>query len=85
MGVDAKRLLDLKAGVDRLAQQRDRLKWERESLEKQLLEEFGLKTADEALKEALKREKERAKLEVEFTAALTKVGDEYQALLELTR
>jgi len=54
------RLLSLKKKIDSLSQKLDRAKWEKEQLEKELLEKYGLKTAKDAEKAAKKLEAEAA-------------------------
>ncbi len=75
------RLLSLKKKIDSLSQKLDRAKWEKEQLEKELLEKYGLKTAKDAEKAAKKLEAEAAAIREELDKGLTKIEDDYKDLL----
>lgn len=75
------RLLVLKKKIDSLSQKLDRAKWEKEQLEKELLEKYGLKTAKDAEKAAKKLEAEAAAIREELDKGLTKIEDDYKDLL----
>lgn len=77
------RLLSLKKKIDSLSQKLDRAKWEKEQLEKELLEKYGLKTAKDAEKAAKKLEAEAAAIREELEKGLTKIEDDYKDLLEM--
>lgn len=77
------RLLSLKKKIDSLSQKLDRAKWEKEQLEKELLEKYGLKTAKDAEKAAKKLEAEAAAIREELDKGLTKTEDDYKDLLEM--
>jgi len=77
------RLLSLKKKIDSLSQKLDRAKWEKEQLEKELLEKYGLKTAKDAEKAAKKLEAEAAAIREELDKGLTKIEDDYKDLLEM--
>lgn len=77
------RLLSLKKKIDSLSQKLDRAKWEKEQLEKELLEKYGLKTAKDAEKAAKKLEVEAAAIREELDKGLTKTEEDYKDLLEM--
>lgn len=77
------RLLSLKKKIDSLSQKLDRAKWEKEQLEKELLEKYGLKTAKDAEKAAKKLEAEAAAIREELEKGLTKIEEDYKDLLEM--
>ena len=77
------RLLVLKKKIDSLSQKLDRAKWEKEQLEKELLEKYGLKTAKDAEKAAKKLEAEAAAIREELEKGLTKIEEDYKDLLEM--
>lgn len=77
------RLLSLKKKIDSLSQKLDRAKWEKEQLEKELLEKYGLKTAKDAEKAAKKLEAEAAAIREELDKGLTKIEEDYKDLLEM--
>ncbi len=77
------RLLNLKKKIDSLSQKLDRAKWEKEQLEKELLEKYGLKTAKDAEKAAKKLEAEAAAIREELDKGLTKIEEDYKDLLEM--
>ena len=77
------RLLSLKKKIDSLSQKLDRAKWEKEQLEKELLEKYGLKTAKDAEKAAKKLEAEAAAIREELDKGLTKIEEDYEDLLEM--
>jgi len=75
------RLLSLKKKIDSLSQKLDRAKWEKEQLEKELLEKYGLKTAKDAEKAAKKLEAEAAAIREELEKGLTKIETDHKDLL----
>ena len=75
------RLLSLKKKIDSLSQKLDRAKWEKEQLEKELLEKYGLKTAKDAEKAAKKLEAEAAAIREELEKELTKIETDHKDLL----
>jgi len=77
------RLLVLKKKKDVLSGKLDRAKWEKEQLEKELLEKYGLKTAKDAEKAAKKLEAEAAAIREELDKGLTKIEEDYKDLLEM--
>lgn len=77
------RLLSLKKKIDSLSQKLDRAKWEKEQLEKELLEKYGLKTAKDAEKAAKKLEAEAAAIREELEKGLTKIETDHKDLLEM--
>ena len=77
------RLLVLKKKKDVLSGKLDRAKWEKEQLEKELLEKYGLKTAKDAEKAAKKRKSEAAAIREELDKGLTKIEEDYKDLLEM--
>lgn len=77
------KLLSIKHKLDSLAQKRDRRAWEVEQLEKELLDKYGLKTVDAALKEAESAKAKAEALRSEAEARLRDIQDKYSALLEM--
>ena len=75
------RLLGMKRKIETLTQKLDRAKWEKEQLEKELLEKYGLKTAKDAEKAAKKLEAEAAAIREELEKGLTKIETDHKDLL----
>jgi hypothetical protein len=77
------RILQLKSTVDTLTAKHNKAKWAVESVEKELLEKFGIKSIEEAKAEAKKAEEEAKKAEREVEEELARIEEEYGDLLEL--
>ena len=77
------RLLGMKRKIETLTEKLDRAKWEKEQLEKELLEKYGLKTAKDAEKAAKKLEAEAAAIREELDKGLTKIEEDFKDLLEM--
>lgn len=80
MNYDSNRLMEIKQGLEELADQQKRLRWEQEQVEKQMLTEFGVKPAKAQQKVAEMR-KESEKLRREFVTAMEQVESGYGNLL----
>ena len=75
------RLLGMKRKIETLTQKLDRAKWEKEQVEKELLEKYGLKTAKDAEKAAKKLEVEAESIRKELEKGLAGIEDNYKDLL----
>lgn len=75
------RLVSLKKRIDSLSQKLDRARWEKEQVEKELLEKYGLKTAEEAEKAAKKLEAEAEAIKRELEKGLAEIETSYKDLL----
>lgn len=75
------RLLGMKRKMESLSQKLERAKWEKEQVEKELLEKYGLKTAKDAEKAAKKLEAEAAAIREELEKGLTKIETDHKDLL----
>lgn len=84
MNLDEK-LLGMKRKLDRLAQDRDRVKVERDLHAKRLLDEHGLKSVKDAEKAAEKMERDAEALDAELAKGLEGIEREHYTLLEMAR
>lgn len=82
MNLDEK-LLGMKRKLDRLAQDRDRVKVERDLHAKRLQEEHGLKSVQAAEKAAEKMERDAEALDAELAKGLEGIEREHSTLLEM--
>jgi hypothetical protein len=76
-------LMSIKRKLDNLEQKKSKIVWEIERIEKELLDEYGIKDPKEARKEA---EKSRAKAEAlrkESEDRLSDIETKYKDLLEM--
>lgn len=79
------RLLSLKSSIDTLTQQRDRALWERDNIQQELISKYGLSTAEEALEEADRLEKEAVEMEAQMENAVAEIESKYKDLLAMAR
>lgn len=80
MNLDEK-LLGMKRKLDRLAQDRDRAKVERDLHAKRLLDEHGLKSVQAAEKAAEKMERDAEALDKELETGIVKIQIDHKELL----
>lgn len=77
------RLLGMKRKMESLSQKLERAKWEKEQVEKELLDKYGLKTAKDAEKAARKLEVEAESIRKELEKGLAGIETNYKDLLEM--
>jgi len=78
-------VLALKKKIDLLGPKRDRAAGVEETIQKELLDKYGLKTVEEADKAADKADIEADALEIEIQSLLKSTEKEFEDLLALVR